>query len=101
MFKESHFIEVLIPLAILFILAYAAGNIAEKKGRSWYGFFFLALFLPIIGLIAAAIASPAISPIASSEPQNNITKLEHLAKLKESGALSEEEFQKEKGKIIT
>lgn len=38
---------------------FVAGAIAGKKGRSAVGFFFLALVLsPIVGIIAAAIASP-------------------------------------------
>ncbi len=55
--------SILFYFAILFALwffpAYFAGNIAAKKGRSFFGFFFLSIvFSPIVGLIAAAIAMP-------------------------------------------
>jgi RNA polymerase subunit RPABC4/transcription elongation factor Spt4 len=44
---------VLIPLSIV------AGVIASKKGRSGFGFFVLSILLsPIVGIIAALIASP-------------------------------------------
>lgn len=47
-------------IVILWIgLSLVAGAIANKKGRSFAGFFFLALFFsPLIGMIAAAIAMP-------------------------------------------
>jgi hypothetical protein len=41
-----------------FALSMLAGWIAEQKGRSGVGFFFLSIILtPLIGLIAAAVAS--------------------------------------------
>ena len=43
-------------------LSILAGVIAEKKGRSWFGFFVLSLLLsPIIGLLAAFVAAPDIA----------------------------------------
>ena len=42
---------------ICFGLAAVAGNIAEKKGRSFAGFFLLALLFPVIGLIIALCVS--------------------------------------------
>ncbi len=41
------------------ILSAVAGIIANSKGRSWAGYFFLALFLsPLIGIVAAIVAKP-------------------------------------------
>lgn len=44
-------------LGFLLLMGYMSGKIAEKKGRSFGGFFTLGMFFPIIGLIAAAMAS--------------------------------------------
>ena len=49
-----------VEITIVWIaLCLVAGHIAAKKGRSGAGFFLLALLLsPLIGIIAAVIASP-------------------------------------------
>jgi len=45
-----------------------AGHVAGKKGRSGVGFFFLAFFLsPVVGIIAAAIASPNKASVEARE----------------------------------
>jgi hypothetical protein len=41
----------------------------------------------------------AAGPAASAE-QDRVAQLERLAKLKESGALSEQEFEREKARIL-
>ena len=43
---------------VWFALSIVAGVIADKKGRSGFSFFLLAVFLsPLVGIIAALIAS--------------------------------------------
>ena len=50
------------------VLCFVAGEIAKKKGRSDLGFFFLALFLtPVIGIIAALVASPNIKNVETAQ----------------------------------
>ena len=49
-------------------LSILAGVIANNRGRSGLGFFFLSLFLsPLIGIIAALIASPNTEVVESKE----------------------------------
>lgn len=85
---------------------------ASNKGNSFAGFFFLSLiFSPIIGFIFAAIAKEEKKPqqvlvinnsqqMAVATPAEEINALEHLAILKEKGIVTEEEFAKEKAKIL-
>jgi hypothetical protein len=57
----------------------------------------------VSGLIYAAHApakSVAASPPSSATSEDTISRLERLAKLRESGVLTEEEFQSEKRKIL-
>lgn len=48
------------PIFIIWIaLSFLAGYIAEQKGRSGVGFFFLSLILsPLVGIIAALVVKP-------------------------------------------
>ena len=49
-------------------LSAIAAVIASKKGRSAVGFFLLAFFLsPIIGILAALIASPNVNKVEASQ----------------------------------
>lgn len=51
---------------VWFVLALLCGMYAQSKGRSGFGFFLLAVILsPLIGFIAAAIASPKTAAIES------------------------------------
>jgi hypothetical protein len=50
------------------VLCWATGVLAEHKGRSFGGFFFLSLFLsPIVGLIVALIVSPKTTNVEERE----------------------------------
>lgn len=45
-----------------------AGHVASKKGRSFFGFFMLTLFLgPFIGIIIACIVRPNIQKVEEQE----------------------------------
>lgn len=103
MFKSLHFTEIFIPLALWCGVCCLAANIAKGKNRSFAGFFWLSFFLsPVIGIIAALIISPLPKQGVQSAPvaTNTISDLEHLVKLKESGALTDEEFNREKQKLL-
>jgi len=53
---------------IWFVLCVLAGMLAGSKGRSFFGFFLLSLFLsPLIGFIAALIAQPNTEVIEESK----------------------------------
>lgn len=53
--------EVIALIVIWFLLAPVAAMIAEKKGLSGWGFYFLSILLsPFIGIIVALVATPNI-----------------------------------------
>jgi hypothetical protein len=52
--------DLLIVLAILLFSGLAAGVLAREKGRTFWGFFALGFFFPLVGLVAAAFAKPGI-----------------------------------------
>lgn len=85
-------IDYLIPLAFYMLFCVGVAYLADTRGRSAVGFFLLSLFLsPLIGLIAVLVGGPGTS---------KASELEHLADLKAKGALSDEEFQRAKAKVI-
>jgi len=44
---------------LLLGLGLVSGGIADRKGRSFWGFFLLGVLLPVVGIIGALIVSPA------------------------------------------
>lgn len=97
-----------LPLFLLAIFGVGAaliGDSARKKGRNFYSFFWLSyLISPVItGIIVATLPSqkdarPSISPNGAAVPMSE--ELERLAGLRDSGSLSEEEFQLAKKRIL-
>ncbi|MBS1903523.1 MAG: SHOCT domain-containing protein [Bacteroidetes bacterium] len=99
MFRHIGAFELLIVIFFWVGPAILAGNIARKKGRSYWGFFLIALVLSWIGLIFAAIAAPAASTTII-QPIDHATSLAKLAELRDAGTLSDSEFELEKAKIL-
>jgi hypothetical protein len=59
---------VFVPLGVTWVIcAFAAGAIAKGKGRDYAGYFVLGLFLGVIGVLLAALASP-LPGAASARP---------------------------------
>lgn len=93
--------------AIFAWIASAVARIAERKERSWLTFFWLAMLLNplIVWLVVALLPEPersrpkAVTP-DSSHPDDAITKIERLAKLKASGAISDDEYQSKKQTLL-
>jgi len=56
----------LIALLVALGFGYTAASIAESKGHSFGLFFLLGFFFPLIGVIVAAVVSPA-SPEARGD----------------------------------
>ena len=63
-------------IVVLWIgLSFLAGVIASIKGRSGFGFFLLALLLsPLIGLIAAIVASEYVSAVEEAHLSSDASK---------------------------
>lgn len=87
---------IILYIGISCIWGIATKNIGESKGHQncfWWGF-----FLGIIGLIVVACLKD--NTITSSNA-DNVEALDKLQKLKESGAISEAEFEESKKKILS
>lgn len=90
-------------LIILLFWGFIWGLICEAAGSSknvsgfWLGF-----FLGFLGLIIVLCSSPRPSKDEMENKKNfdKYDQLEKLNKLKESGAISEDEFEYEKSKIL-
>lgn len=65
------------------VLSILAGIIAGNRGRSWWGFFFLALLLsPLIGIIAALVVQPGTANLEQAQLNSGETKrCPHCAEL--------------------
>ena len=75
-------------------------NYAQKKGRNWYVFALLGLILSwVIALVVALLVEDKRSR-ATPPADDRVRRLTDLAALRESGALTESEFQAEKARIL-
>lgn len=85
--------ETLIPaLIILFLLAIIPARIASKKGYSFAGFYVFGLFLFVIALV--------VSLLMKDKAENNPTNLLVYKQLLDSGAITQEEFDKKKIELM-
>jgi hypothetical protein len=109
------------------LLAAAVGWVASNRGRSGIGYFFLSLVLsPLIGLIAVLVQKDlqsdaqqtasaeeeqrrehqrrieeirALQPVATGPSKAD--EIEKLAKLRDGGLLTDEEFQTQKRIVLS
>lgn len=75
------------------IATQSIGNSKGISGCFWWGF-----FLGIIGLIVVACLKDNATTNSNAD---NVEALDKLQKLKESGAISEAEFEESKKKILS
>ena len=76
-------------LAVLWILtAFATGAIASAKGRSFLGYFVLAMCLPIVGLLIA-IGMPSLKPAAIGALQPALRDAADSRRMKKCPACAE------------
>ena len=93
--------ELVIFLVILcwFVPVFLSAWLAKKKGKDAVVWVIITLFLGIIAVVILAILPP-------EEPKgratvDTVTTLKGLEELKASGALTEEEFQEQKKKLLS
>jgi hypothetical protein len=110
----AFFILLVIFIGLFLVWAISIWDIFARRhdlsGGKKAGYFILVVIIPFIGTIIYLMLRPrnleehvysAKVEGASSTPQTTAQQLETLAKLKESGHLTEEEFQKEKAKLTS
>lgn len=101
---------VLVGLALAFGSGFASQYIASARGHSKTWYFWLGFFLPIIGILVAfgspqvestsetsTTGSPSPPPTRSASLSSELAQVAHLH---ESGALTDEEFQSAKRRLI-
>ena len=91
-------------LVFWLLLSAAIGAAAASKGRSGIGFFLLSLILsPLIGGFIALIV-PRIGPtpvqLVNPPPADPAGQIAQLASLRDSGAITDEEFQAKKTDLL-
>lgn len=81
-----------------FIFSLVIGAFGADRNIGFWGAFLLSLLLsPLVGLIGVALSG---RPQVISK-ENNISKLKDLADLRDRNVISEEEFNKQKGKLLS
>ena len=104
------FFLILIWIALFLVWAFSIWDIFRRHnigGWAKAGWFALVIILPFVGTLTYLIARPKPEPeearwasqVEGSSP-SPAQELETLAKLKESGHLTEEEFQAQKAKLL-
>lgn len=93
----------LVILVSCVVLAAVIGTYAERKGYSALLFTGISLALtPLVGLVIALLMedkrTPAIPP--ASPESSRAGELERLVGLRDRGALTEEEFAREKARVL-
>lgn len=89
------------------VLAVGVGAYAERKGHSALAYTIASLLLsPLIGFVAAyfeedKLAATRSSPATQQPQPGRVDDLARLAGLRDSGALSADEFEREKQRILS
>lgn len=84
---------------IWIVLSFFAAFAGEGKKVGYWGAFLWSILLsPLIGLIIGLISAPKEEP--KKETINVADELKKLGALKEKGTITEEEFEKQKAKLL-
>ncbi len=95
---DPRLVYICVPVGVGLICGYITRKILpSNKNAYWVGF-----LLGIIGIVVVICIRPTNSTInnTSNSNKNKYVDLERLAELKQSGILTEEEFEIEKTKIL-
>ena len=81
--------EAIILIFVGLLSGLVSGELAREKDRSFWGFFILGFFLPLIGLAAAAFAKPG--PVVRARREHDIAEMreEHRRRYLEEHGLEE------------
>jgi Short C-terminal domain len=94
------------PLLVLwFTFAIVAGAVASGRGRSGVGWFLFAILLsPLIGLIVVALlprTTPTPVTVVEGPKADATSQIASLASLRDSGAISEDEYATKKTELLS
>lgn len=90
-------ILILVVIAIHIWLAILIGNVAKRKGRSKTAFIWLTL---LVGPIIMGIIVAAISDTRGLGDTSLTSRLQEIEKLRDSGVISQDEFEKKKADLL-
>jgi hypothetical protein len=104
----AFFVLIIIWIALFLIWAFSIWDIFRRRdlgGLAKAGYFLLIIILPLIGTVVYLILRPrSVDAEVTALPEgatnmSSAAQLETLAKLKEAGHLTEEEFAAQKAKL--
>lgn len=79
------------------LIAFIAGKIAQRKGLSYYKFFFIGFLLPVIGLVIALLV-PGVNEGISE--QDKAKALREYKALLDDGTITKAEFDAKKKELM-
>ena len=99
-------------IVIQLLLAAGAARVAESRGRNVFVYFIFCFFIPLAAIIAVPYlliftrripqeerVASAI-PVRLAEQPDRVAQLERLGRLRETGVLSPDEFEREKARLL-
>ena len=90
-------INPVLVLVLCAAFAYATGRMADKKGYSYAAFAAIGLFLPLIGLIIAAVLPDKNAAHSAS----NADELAKFKRLLDDGAITQAEYDAKKRELLS
>lgn len=93
---DTHLGTVIAPIGIGLISGYITRKILPSNKNSYW----LGLFLGIIGIVITIFIRLSNNTSTNNKSNNKYEDLQKLAELRQSGVLTEEEFNAEKEKIL-
>lgn len=89
-------VSLIFVLILCAAFGYASGRMADKKGYSYAAFAAIGFFLPLIGLVIAAVLPDKNAAGATS----NADELAKYKRLLDDGAISQDEYDAKKRELL-